>query len=67
MNFVTMKINEVNELALKLGLDKCSEIEKSVFRDALFQIASAAIEDTRSEIGKVMSDQMYKYSSSFNK
>ena len=61
MDYVNKKIKEANELALKLGLDKCTELEQKIFKVALNQIAVSAIDDTRQKVSDLMSDEAHTY------
>lgn len=64
MDFIKTKVEDVNKLALRLGIDKRTELEQAIFKEALFQIAVTAIDDTRSKIGDLMSVQSNAYTNS---
>lgn len=53
-NYTEKKINQVFELALKLGLDKSSNYEKEIFKNSLIEIAVAAIDESTQFIDELM-------------
>lgn len=53
-NYTEKKINQVFELALKLGLDKSSKYEKEIFKNSLIEIAVAAIDESTQFIDELM-------------
>lgn len=64
---IEYKIDEVYDIALKLGLDKASNTEKEIFKKALFQIVTTTISDIRHNINNLLYDQDYKYTNINNK
>ena len=60
-SFVEHKIEEIYNVAIKLGVDKATEMEKDLFRKALRQIAVAAIDEVRSNISQLLHDESNKY------
>jgi len=61
MGFVKTKIDETYNVALKLGIKNASEMEKDIFKNMLYQIAVAANDETRHEIGETLHVQSGKY------
>jgi hypothetical protein len=61
-SFVEIKIEEIYNVALKLGVDKASEMEKDLFKNALRQIAVAAIDEVRSDAIEFLHVKSHKYS-----
>jgi hypothetical protein len=59
--FVDTKIEEIYQVALKLGVDKATEFEKELFKKALKQIAVCAIDEVRSNVSQVLHEQSYNY------
>jgi hypothetical protein len=60
-SFTEKKIEDVYQVALKLGLDKAQDIEKAIFRQALNSIAVAAVDEARHKIEQIMHDESNKY------
>lgn len=60
-SFVEQKIEDVYNVAIKLGADKATEMEKDLFRKALRQIAVAAIDEVRGNIGQLLHEESGKY------
>ena len=60
-SFVEHKIEEIYNVAIKLGVDKATEMEKDLFRKALRQIAVAAIDEVRGNITHLLYDESNKY------
>jgi len=60
-SFVEHKIEEIYNVAIKLGVDKATEMEKDLFRKALRQIAVAAIDEVRGNIGQLLHEESKKY------
>jgi len=60
-SFVEHKIEEIYNVAIKLGVDKASDMEKDLFRKALRQIAVAAIDEVRGNISNLLHDESNKY------
>ena len=60
-SFVDKKIEEIYNVALKLGLENASELEKRLFKSSLRQIAVAAIDEVRHNIGDVLHAESNKY------
>jgi len=56
------KIEEIYKLAVNLGLDARSDMEKDVFKKALAQIAVCAVDDIRGDIGVLLLDKSREYS-----
>lgn len=65
-SFVDHKIEEIYNCAIKLGIDKASDIEKKLFKQALRQIAVAAIDEIRHGINDLLHEQSNKNSNSQN-
>jgi len=60
-SFVEHKIEEIYNVAIKLGLEKATEMEKDLFKKALMQIAVAAIDEVRSNISQLLHEESNKY------
>ncbi len=60
-SFVDKKIEEIYNVALKLGVENASELEKRLFKSSLRQIAVAAIDEVRHNIGDVLHTESNKY------
>lgn len=58
--FTQKKINDAVRVAKQLGLQG-NDFEIGLFKDALKQIAAAAIDDANDTIGKAMRDECNKY------
>lgn len=65
-SFVEQKIEEIYNVAIKLGIDKASELEKDLFKKALRQIAVAAVDEVRTNVGNLLHDQSNKYTNASN-
>jgi len=61
MDYVKTKIEASYQLALSLGLENCSELEKKVFKGTLFSIASSAIDSSRNQITDLMSKNSHEF------
>lgn len=59
--FTDHKIDEVYEVALKLGIELATDMEKDIFKKALRQIAVAAIDDVRHNIESLMHNESNRY------
>jgi hypothetical protein len=59
-SFVDKKIEEIYNVALKLGVENVSELEKRLFKSSLRQIAVAAIDEVRHNIGDVLHTESNK-------
>lgn len=55
------KIQAVYDVALKLGLDSANNIEKSIFKNMLREIAASAIDTARNKVTELLGDESHKY------
>jgi len=55
------KIEEIYQLALKLGLEARTDMEKSIFKKSLAQIAVCAVDDIRGDVGILLLDKSRSY------
>ncbi len=55
------KIKECFDVAVRLGIDKATEAERTVFKNMLREIAAAATDDARCKISNLMGDLSHKY------
>ncbi len=60
-SFVDQKIDELYDVALKLGVENATTLEKTLFKKALRQIAVAAIDEVRSDVGSLLHEKSCKY------
>jgi len=60
-SFVEHKIEEIYNVAIKLGVEKATDMEKDLFKKALRQIAVAAIDEVRGNIGQLLHEESNKY------
>lgn len=60
-SFVEQKIDEVYNVALKLGVEGATDMEKDIFKKALRHIAVAAIDEVRGNIAELMHNESNKY------
>jgi hypothetical protein len=59
--FVEHKIEEIYNVAIKLGLENATDMEKDLFKKALRQIAVAAIDEVRGNISQLLNEESNKY------
>ena len=59
--YVENKIDEVYELALRLGLEDRTTLEKGVFKLQLKQIALSAVDEVSDNLGAFMHEEHMKY------
>jgi hypothetical protein len=60
-SFVEEKIEEIYNVAIKLGLENATDMEKDLFKKALKQIAVAAIDEVRGNIIQLIYEVSNKY------
>ncbi len=58
---VRKKIEEAYNIALKLGMEGASKIEKDIYKKLLNEIAIYAIDELRADVTSLMSDRAHKY------
>lgn len=61
-SLIELKIEETYQVALKLGLDKSSDIEKRIFKKMLQDIVVAAIDDVRHGVNELLHEQSRSHS-----
>lgn len=60
-SFVEYKIDEVYQTALKLGLENCTDLEKTIFKNSLAQIAVAMADEIRSDVTELLHQKSNRY------
>jgi hypothetical protein len=65
-SFVENKIEEIYNVAIKLGVDKATDMEKDLFKKALRQIAVAAIDEVRGNVSQLLHEESNKYTNGNN-
>jgi hypothetical protein len=60
-SFVEHKIEEIYNVAIKLGVENATDMEKDLFKKALRQIAVAAIDEVRGNISQLLHEESNKY------
>lgn len=60
-SFVEHKIEEIYNVAIKLGVENATDMEKDLFKKALRQIAVAAIDEVRGNISQLLYEESNKY------
>ena len=61
MEYVKTKIEETYNVALKLGLNGATDLERKIFKDMLYQIAVAVNDETRHSVSQILHEQANKY------
>lgn len=60
-SFVERKVEEIYNVAIKLGVERATDMEKDLFKKALRQIAVAAIDEVRSNITQLLHEESNRY------